>query len=343
MAGMYPHIRSVVRGLYDTQKLRIAAGQRVVAHFRHLLGLESSEPEKELDNKGQKILAQLRSDYSKMTDGVIIQLTKAKWQKAVKQLEDPLITEYTLYRMVEHHEMMISAEALQIGTLKLSLRGIPVYEQFLKLAPGIGPAMAGIILSEIDIRVSKYASNIFSYAGLAVMADGCGQSRRAEHMKDVDYIDGKGVKKTRKSLGYNPWLKTKLVGVGGGSMLKAIKKEFFLNGSQIDRAEYKRLSPEQQEIVVIKNVENRYSQVYRDMIHRYQNRVDIKADRLQEDKKKWKYSDLRIHNMATRYMVKRFLADLYENWRALEGLPVHNPYEEDKLGMVHTGKKAIAA
>ena len=41
------------------------------------------------------------------------------------------------------------------------------------------------------------------------------------------------------------------------------------------------------------------------------------------------------HNMAVRYAVKRFLADLYVAWRTLEGLPVAKEYSEDKLGIIH--------
>ena len=41
------------------------------------------------------------------------------------------------------------------------------------------------------------------------------------------------------------------------------------------------------------------------------------------------------HNMAVRYAVKRFLADLYVAWRTLEGLPVATEYSVGKLGIVH--------
>lgn len=41
------------------------------------------------------------------------------------------------------------------------------------------------------------------------------------------------------------------------------------------------------------------------------------------------------HNAAMRYMVKRFLVDLYTNWRALENLPVAEEYSVAKLGKTH--------
>jgi hypothetical protein len=41
------------------------------------------------------------------------------------------------------------------------------------------------------------------------------------------------------------------------------------------------------------------------------------------------------HNMAMRYMIKRFLVDLHLKWRELEGLPVTVEYSAGKLGMQH--------
>jgi hypothetical protein len=47
-----------------------------------------------------------------------------------------------------------------------------------------------------------------------------------------------------------------------------------------------------------------------------------------------------MHNKAMRYMVKRFLADLYVQWRTIRGLTVRPPYAEEYLGRVHSGQPA---
>lgn len=70
-----------------------------------------------------------------------------------------------------------------------------------------------------------------------------------------------------------------------------------------------------------------YADIYNDYKNRLYNRSDI-----DKEKKGWKGH---IHNMALRYMVKMFLIDLYNEWRAQEGLPVAKPYHEVKLGKVH--------
>lgn len=36
--------------------------------------------------------------------------------------------------------------------------------------------------------------------------------------------------------------------------------------------------------------------------------------------------------MAQRYMIKQFLRNLHTEWRHLEGLPIYEPYEVEKLG-----------
>src|SRR5262245_3869127 len=63
-------LRTMVRGAYDIQKLRISIGNRIVGNFKVKLGLEPSTAEDEMDAEGKKILADLRADYRKLTDGV---------------------------------------------------------------------------------------------------------------------------------------------------------------------------------------------------------------------------------------------------------------------------------
>lgn len=47
-----------------------------------------------------------------------------------------------------------------------------------------------------------------------------GRSRKREHLKTVEYVNSDGEVDTKKSLGYNPWIKTKLMGVLSKSFLR---------------------------------------------------------------------------------------------------------------------------
>jgi len=71
---------------------------------------------------------------------------------------------------------------------------------------------------------------------------------------------------------------------------------------------------------------------YREIYDNYKHRISNMPAHAEKSKG-------HINNMAIRYTVKRFLVDLYYNWRKLEGLPVADEYSEAKLKMVH-GKAA---
>ncbi len=64
------NLKTMVRGAYDIQKLRIQMGNRIVMNFKAKLGQESSTPEEEMDEDGKRILKDLRVRYRKITDGV---------------------------------------------------------------------------------------------------------------------------------------------------------------------------------------------------------------------------------------------------------------------------------
>jgi hypothetical protein len=69
---------------------------------------------------------------------------------------------------------------------------------------------------------------------------------------------------------------------------------------------------------------SKYNTIYYDIKERYHN-----------DPKHSSKSDGHIHKMSKRYAIKIFLADLWVAMREMEGLPVSNPYAEDKLGLKH--------
>ncbi len=289
-------IRPLVRGAYDIQKLRIAMGLRIVAQFKVRIGQAPSTPEKELDKKGQLILANLRKEFKLLTDGVI-RLPAKLPKKAV------LIDSYSEFAMIRQYEHLFTAEKEQLGQtgmLRKCLNGIPIWEEFLKGVTGCGPAMSGVIISELDIHKAEYPSSFWKYCGIDVSnanknGERTGRTNQKHHLVDVEYTDKDGEVATRKSITYNPFVKTKIVGVLGGCLMKQNKH---------------------------------YKKIYDD----YKNR-------LQNTPRHAEKTPLHIHNMSNRYMIKRFLVDLHLKWRALEGLKVNSEYSEGKLGMKHRGGK----
>lgn len=215
-----------------------------------------------------------------------------------------------------------------LGDVGDHLKTMPFYVKVLSDKTryrGIGPTMAGVILSEFDIHREDTASKMWAFAGLApkpalrckachdVVEEASGEAGfrdiRAKHrlsktcswMKSARdaymvggeiYESGQAMRPTRgEKLPYNAWLRTKLVGVLGPVMLKV--------GSPWKKAydEYK------------------------------QRKVSAG----------WGRSDAHRHQAAIRYMIKMLLLDIWKEWRTFEGLVVRPSYHEEKLGHTYSG------
>lgn len=282
------NIRVMVRGAYDIQKLRIQMGNRIVANWKAKLGQAPNATEETLDEAEKSLLDNLRESYKKLADGVATLPRQSTFKG------DELISTYTELVLIDQYIGLEKQEATQFSRLGNVLKDFPIYNEFLVNVYGIGPAMAGVILSEINIHAAEYPSSLWKYAGLDVAGDGQGRSRRKEHLVESTYIDADGVEQKKNGISFNPFLKTKLVGVLGSSFIKQSAAKC------------------------------QYRKIYDDYKHRLEN-SPAHADKSKGHR----------HNMAVRYAVKRFLADLYVAWRTLEGLPVANEYSVDKLGIVH--------
>jgi Transposase IS116/IS110/IS902 family len=283
-------IRCSIRSLYDMQKIRIQNGNRICAAFRYKLGLESSQAEEE-NEEASDLLKELRSEFKRITDGV------KRITKDIK-CDSPLITTRSELALLESYERQIEAEIIHEKAIADELSRTPIWNEFLKDVRGVGPLMAGVIVSEIDINKCNSISALHKYCGLDVVVyeneEGEheeGRCRKKEHLVPKTYTNRNGEIKETIGITFNPFLKTKLVGVLGSVFIK-------LGG--------------------------KYRIVYDGYKHRLQNHPKHK------DKTKG-----HIHNMAVRYMVKEFLADLWTHWRLLEGLPVKGTYAEDVLGIKH--------
>jgi hypothetical protein len=208
------NIRVMVRGAYDIQKLRIQMGNRIVANWKAKLGQAPNATEETLDEAEKSLLDNLRESYKKLADGVATLPRQSTFKG------DELISTYTELVLIDQYIGLEKQEATQFSRLGNVLKDFPIYNEFLVNVYGIGPAMAGVILSEINIHAAEYPSSLWKYAGLDVAGDGQGRSRRKEHLVESTYIDADGVEQKKNGISFNPFLKTKLVGVLGSSFIK---------------------------------------------------------------------------------------------------------------------------
>lgn len=281
-----------VRGAYDLQKIRIMLGNRIAGQFRAKLGQRPGTKEQDIEDKeAKKVLKILNKEYDRITDGVVDSLVTVKTFKGQE-----LISSHTEWILVHEYRELLRREEEHFSRLKTLLKEFPLWTEYLKPeAGGVGPAMAGVIISEIDIRKAKYVSSIWKWCGLDLGPDGRGRGRYKEHQVDREYIDKNGQKQMKKSITFSPFIKTKLIGVLGPSFIK------------------------------IKN--GKYRKIYDERRHRITNTPRF-AD----------ISKGHAHNKAIRYIIKQFLADLYDVWKDIEGLPKMPRFSEAKLGLHHAHK-----
>ena len=276
-------LKSLVNGFYTIQRNRIQIGNAVVANFKDKIGQDPGTSEEELEVDAKLLLQNLRRSYTRITDGVA-RLTPRNFK------QDGHISTFSEIALIEMYDSLMEAEQDAEKRIQQAVKEFPIYKVFLEDVKGCGPMMSAVVISQFDIYKAEYPSSLHAYAGLDVV-NGKGRSRQKEHLVDQTYTDRDGKEQIKKGISFNPFVKTKLIGVLGSSFIKT--------GGP-------------------------YREVYDNYKHRLQH-MPAHAEKTKGH----------IHNMAVRYMVKRFLTDLYKAWRALEGLPVAPEYSEAKLGIVH--------
>ena len=168
-----------------------------------------------------------------------------------------VILSYNHLKMVHLWQMEQKLEERMFDDIGDMLGEFPIWNEFLCNIRGIGRAMGGLIISEINIHKSKYPSSLWKLAGVDVVkyhhyeglgpkgkylgvpywdeekvsklrANGhtgevvwSGRSRRAEHLVLRKYLDKNQEEQARLSITFNPRLKTKLTGVLFGCFLKS--------------------------------------------------------------------------------------------------------------------------
>lgn len=174
----------------------------------------------------------------------------------------------------------------------------PIASNWLLKQKGIGTIMASNLVAMIDIKRAKHISSLWKYAGLYPNAK-LRRAKREDKERITNELKAKlGREPERKEI-ENEWKKYR----------ETLKSPF---NATLRMTCYKIGT----QLLMAKNQD--YEPIYRSKKEEYLKREGM--------------SKLHAELMARRYMVKMFLRDLWLRWRALENLPVSEPYPVAILG-----------
>jgi hypothetical protein len=215
---MFTIRKSLVRTLYDVQHERVQTGNRICAEIKARLGQRPGMTEEQLEEEAKEYLDRARAEYRRITDAFV--LNQAPKYLKVDFENYQIITDAGMLVFVELYETQLAHEEHMAKVIARIVQEHPLWAAFLEPVKGCGPLMSAVILSEFDIRKAERISQFWALAGLDVAPDGRGRGRYKEHLVKRAYKDKDGQAQERDGITFNPFLKTKLVGVLASCFLK---------------------------------------------------------------------------------------------------------------------------
>lgn len=327
-----------------------------------------NKTEDDTDKKIKCIMAEyqrITDDYVQtITDR---RLTDSRIEKAIAEAQKGKALEFIgtvyEYRMAENYKSMLKTEEQAVQALATEVKRHPMWARFFDGVTGCGPMMAAVCISYFDIHKAKYPSSFWKYAGLDVVN---GEGRGRVHTEQREYIDKNGDIQLKNGITFNPKLKTKLLGVLAPCIIKLSREKKEAGSTEsgkpigyakmyydykdkldhrVDYCEqiYNMLEPLNDgtaKVVTDPSLIKEVSAIWK--VYRYKSvdKVEFKRgdkgifvqltadDGTTANVYGKSLTPAHKHNMATRYMIKQFVRDLWIVWREYEGYDIGNPYYE---------------
>lgn len=338
-------LRRTVRYFYDLQKLRISFGNRsedpedyrVVTDKK--TGKEKRVKRKPGKGKGLAALESMLDDFQKKVPKDEMEEDEGK--PAPKVLDD-------LDRLFLRHQ----AHALQLletttlERIESLLDGVPIYEEFLKDIKGCGPTMSGVLLSEITLWRTvdpERLNNTKTRRDFTVHANGkewpyfevilvekeerYNKEKRKKEMVDVE----------RRLVCYEYKLEDGTIEIRQDCCPTASSLWYYA-GFGVNTVDGKAVRKRKGEKANWSHfLKTKMAGVLSDCFIRCRSPQRDPYDDYKHRKASigWGNSNAHRHRAAIRFMMKRFLLELWQRWRTLEGMPTPDPYAEAKLGIKH--------
>lgn len=223
------YLSKAVRNYEDMMQLRIMLGSRLVIAIKESQGIDTTQKHKKDDDEAKSITTLAEGEYHAICEEIKnlseeaaervyngeVRSTDIKraLQKVIGTAKS-LVKNYSIFMLLDQYVAMKRQEKRIQASLKVMLKGIPIYDQFLIDVKGCGDRISSELIAYIDISKAEYVSSLWKLAGLDVAADGKGRSKRAEHLEEKTYINAEGEEATRKGITFNPKLKRTLYYLG---------------------------------------------------------------------------------------------------------------------------------
>lgn len=219
-------LKSLVRSYYDEQKLRIEVGNRLVGNVKVTMGATPGISEDEMPKEAKDLLNKYLTEYKRLADMFATNKIRGKLVTEALRIQGGVIATAYEYELAKSYLVHLEREQELEKNLGYALEEFPIWTKYLKGVKGCGVLMSSVILSELDPYKARHASSFWKYTGLDVAEDGKGRSRKAEHLVKVKYTNKDGKEDERNSITFNPFLKTKLVGVLGSCFLRCTSSPY---------------------------------------------------------------------------------------------------------------------
>lgn len=182
-------IRVLISNVYDIQKLRIAAGNRLVQSFYIQMGVQpshnlpSEQSESDAEKENAKLIDQLKKDYTLISKALVgygesedAEDANKRFKtvkSAIKGMGDQLqvIRSDMDYRLVNSYMLLLQSEEDSIKVLKKEVEEHPLYEAFFKDIKGCGTLMSAMCIAYLDPYKARYVSSFYRYCGLDTVRD----------------------------------------------------------------------------------------------------------------------------------------------------------------------------
>lgn len=170
-------IRCLISNIYDMQKLRIAAGNRITQSFYIQLGIKPSESPDKADKEEKKMIDKLKQEYSRIADGIAENGISVKKQIAELNKSDDesqrlkYIRNDMDYKLMDSYIMLLKSEEEATKVLDKYVKAHPLHEAFFSTVKGCGTLMSAMCIAYLDPRKADHVSSFFKYCGLDTVQD----------------------------------------------------------------------------------------------------------------------------------------------------------------------------